>query len=87
MVKQYTSSNDVDDDDLDNDAKHNRLVQIKVDRGKREASDHFSILGIYTNIYNKWYISSVIPKCNNYIDEGKYRVYARMVTLNCGFGT
>ena len=59
MVKEDTSSkNDEDAGDFSNDTKHNRLIHIKVDKGKQEDPAHFRILGIYTKTYNKWYIDS-----------------------------
>ena len=55
MVKEDTSSkNDEDAGNVSNDTKHNRLIHIKVDKGKQEDPAHFRILGIYTKTYNKW---------------------------------
>ena len=71
IVKEYTSSNnDADDGVLANDAKRNRIIQIKVGKGKQEALDHLSILGIYTKTYKKLYIDSVSQKWNRDISEG-----------------
>ena len=56
MVKEYTiSNNDTDDGNLENDAKRNRLINIKVGKGKKESSDYFFIPVIYTETYNKCY--------------------------------
>ena len=88
MVKEYTSSNNnAYAGDLENDEKRNRLIQNKVGKGKQEDSDHCNILGIYTNTYKKWNIDSLSQKRNDYIYEGKYHMYTRMVMLNHCFVT
>ena len=82
------SNNDADADagDLAREAKRNRLIKIKVGKGKEEASAHFRILGIYSKTYNKWYTDSESQKWKKEITVGKYRVYTRMVKFDHSFG-
>ena len=87
MVKEDKSSNnDVDTGNLARDAKRNRLIKIKVGKGREEASAHFRILGIYGKIYNNWYTDSESQKRKKEIAGGKYCVYARMVKFGHSFG-
>ena len=86
MKEETISNNNADAGNLANDAECDRHIHIKVGKGKKEASAHFKILGIYTKTHNKWYIDSASQKWNGSIAEGKYRVYARMIMLNHGFG-